>query len=250
VGDQVVVEVEAASFWSGKVTNVKGSEVTYEYGSNRSKRKATRDTVYVLAPRHVTVARSGDYAVCRTGHASWSPCTIKDVIGAMYTAEDQWGKVHNLGASDIIAPREPTRDNVKAKLEGQANDRVFLDAARAAGAPQRPEGWTPQPGDDVVALFEGSSWYGGRVRRVTPNKVQVAWDDNSKPSDRDYDEVAPKPETPQQVSVGQYVVARPRSGSLWDYYRVDSVEGDKVVLVDKNAAKRSVKTRDVLPLRR
>lgn len=247
-GDAVIVESGTAVYWAGKVVEVDGDKVKYEYGTNRSQGESERDRVYVVASDHRTVAREDDVAVCKTGPTNWNPCEIKRVDRGSYIADDLWGKMHTLEASEIVVPNEAGRERLREKLEEANQHRAFVQAARAAGWPRRPEGWTPRPGDDVVAKFTDASWYGGRIRRLTPTKIHIAWDDKSEPSQRDHDEVVPKPEAAQEVEAGQYVLGRPRRGTLWDYFRVESVDEKGVVIVDKDGRKRKVRQSDVIPL--
>ena len=247
-GDRVVVESGEATFWAGKVTKVDEAEITYEYGSNKSSSKAPKEKVYVVVANHKTNAKAGDHAICQTGATSWNPCLIKAINNGVYVATDQWGKDHNLGASEILLPNAGTKKNIGDTLAEAAKHRGFIEAAKGSGAPMRPEGWIPRPGDDVVAMFTASSWYGGRIRRVTPTKVQIAWDDKTTPSERNHDEVAPKPSDKQEISPGQFVLARPAKGTLWDFHRVETVEDESVVVVDKDGNKRTVKTSDLIPL--
>lgn len=247
-GDAVVVESGDATYWEGKVVKVESEQVTYEYGTNRSTGEAPRDRVYVVTQGHRTVAQEGDVAICKTGPASWNPCEVKRVADATYMAEDASGKTHTLSASEIVVPNEGGKARLLERFEAASKHRDFLRAARSAGPPRRPDGWTPKPGDEVVAKFTDASWYGGRIRRLTPHRIHIAWDDKSAPSERDYGEVAPKPETASEVEVGEYVLGRPRRGTRWDYYHVESVDDTGVLLVDKDGRKRRVRKSDVIPL--
>ena len=187
-------------------------------------------------------------AVCKTATASWNPCEVKRVADATYMAEDAVGKMHTLSAAEIVVPNEGGKTRLVEKLNDANKHREFLRAARRAGPPRRPEGWTPKPGDEVVAKFTDASWYGGRIRRMTPDRIHIAWDDKSTPSERDYDEVAPKPEKASEVEAGGYVLGRPRRGTRWNFYRVESVDETGVLLVDKDGRKRRVRKSDIIPL--
>ncbi|PIE05554.1 MAG: hypothetical protein CSA75_04135, partial [Sorangium cellulosum] len=210
VGDLVVVESGKANFWEGKVLRVEGSTVVYEYGVNRAKGEAEIHRVYVLKEGRQTAAKTNDMAVCKTGPAAWNACEIKRLERGVFVADDVWGKAHELNALDVIFPNEATRGRIKEKLGRASGHRDFINAAKAAGLPRKPEGWQPRPGDDIVAKFTDSSWYGGRIRRLTPTKIHVAWDDKSKPSERNHEQVAPKPKEAFEVREGQYVLGRPR----------------------------------------
>jgi hypothetical protein len=248
VGDDIVVESGSATFWAGKVVKLEDSKVVYEYGSNRSTGEAERDRVYVVAEDHRTVAHTDDLAICKTDPTSWNPCVVKREQQGAFLIDDSFGKEQKLSASEVIVPNAESRARIKEKLDKAFKHRDFVHAARAAGLPRRPDGWTPRPGDEIVAQFTDSSWYGGRIRRLTPTKIHIAWDDKSTPSERNHDEVAPKPEAPQEVREGQYVLGRPRRGSRWDYYLVVSVDERGVVLLDKEGRKRKVKKSDVIAL--
>lgn len=246
VGDSVVVESEEASFWSGRVVQVEGSKVVYEYGSGPSKGEAERDKVYAVEAS--SGVKDGDFVICQTGPGMWNGCLVKRVNGGAYVAEDCWGKPYNLTASQVIVPSSEARARIETKHHEASKPREFLKAAKGAGDPWRPEAWSPRPGEDIVAKFTDSSWYGGRIRRVTPTKVHIAWDDRMPPSERDYGDVAPRPSKPVTVQEGQYVIGRPRKGAKWDYFLVETVDDKGVLLVDKDGEKKKVKKRDVIPL--
>lgn len=247
-GDSVVVENEEGSFWAARVVREEGSKIVYEYGSGQSKGEAERDKVYAIGARAETVAREGDFAICQVGPGTWNGCLVKRVNGGAYVAEDFWGKPFNLTVSQVIVPSSETRARIESKHREASKPREFLKAASAAGDPWRPEGWSPRPGEDIVAKFTDSSWYGGRIRRVTPTKVHIAWDDRMPPSERDYGDVAPRPSKPIAIREGQYVIGRPRKGARWDFFLVESVDDKGVLLVNKDGEKKKVKGRDVIPL--
>ncbi|MDZ4064931.1 MAG: hypothetical protein U1E22_09730, partial [Coriobacteriia bacterium] len=247
-GDSVVVENEESSFWSARVVRVDGSKIVYEYGSGQSKGETEQDKVYAVGAGSASVAGEGEFAICQTGPGAWNGCMIKRVNGGAYVAEDFWGKSYNLTVSQVIVPRSEARGRIESKHREASKPREFLKAASGAGDPWRPEGWSPRPGEDIVAKFTDASWYGGRIRRVTPTKVHIAWDDRMPPSERDYGDVAPRPSKPIAVREGQYVIGRPRKGAKWDYFLVESVDDKGVVLVNKDGEKKKVKQRDVIPL--
>lgn len=248
VGDHVVVESEEASFWSGRVVQADGSKVVYEYGSGPSKGEAEMDKVYAVEASASMEAKEGDFVICQTGPGTWNGCLIKRVNGGAYVSEDGWGNPYNLTASQVIVPSSEARARIESKHHAGSKSREFLKAAKEAGDPWRPEGWSPRPGEDIVAKFTVASWYGGRIRRVTPTKVHIAWDDRMPPSERDYGDVAPRPSKPLAVREGQYVIGRPRKGAKWDFFLVEAVDDKGVLLVDKDGEKKKVKKRDVIPL--
>jgi hypothetical protein len=248
-GDEVVVESGKASFWRGKVVAVDANKVTYEYGSNRSTDKADKGDVYVIVKEgHTGTEKPGDHVICRSGSDSWDACKVKSVTGSVYVCDDAMGNSHNLAAVDVILPSPKTQANIKDKLETYARRRAFQTAAQAAGKPFRPAGFKPRIGQEVVALFAGSSWYGGKVTRIA-QKATVQWDDKSSPSERDLNDVAPKPTAPMKVAAGQYVIVRP-SGffTRWEFHKVDSVAGDSAVVADQDDKKKTVSTKDLIPI--
>lgn len=250
VGDEVVVESGKASFWKGKITKVEGNKVTYEYGSNKSTETVDKGDVYVVGnPDHKGVEKPGDYVICRTSTSYYGACVVKSVTGSVYVCEDSSGSSHNLSAADVILPKPATQANIKDRIDKETKHRNFLAAAKAAGKPARPAGWKPRPGADVVALFAGSTWYGAKVTKVAGNKATVQWDDKTSPSDRNFDEVAPKPTGAQKVAAGQYVILRPTGSSArWEFAKVDKVDGTSVVVLDQDDKSKTVNNKDLSPI--
>jgi hypothetical protein len=249
IGDEIIVESGKASFWKGKITKIEANRVTYEYGSSKSSDTADKGDVYVVeGADHKGIEKAGDHVICKTGSSYWGPCIVKSVNGPVYVCEDASGNSHNLSAPDVILPKPATQANIKERIERDARHRAFLAAAKAAGKPATPANWKPKPGADVVALFAGTTWYGGKVTKVG-SKVTVQWDDKSSPSERDPADVAPKPTGAQKVAVDQYVIVRPTGGSnRWEFHKVEKVEGASVVVADQDGKTKTVSNKDVSPI--
>lgn len=247
--DLIVIETDDATFWQGTVVKVVDETVTYAFGSNNSLSEAPIDKVYRIDESALTTSvRAHDYAICRTGPTVWNPCQVVSVQGSQLQAHDLYGKTHELKAADVLTPRADTLKRIEALAKTHAEHRSFIEQARATGSPKRPEGWDPKPGEDVVALFGETSWVGGRIRKVTPTLIQVAWDDKRPASSRKYDEVVPQPASAQQVEPGQYVLVRPKKGAEWTYHRVHSVDGRRITVTDQEGKQRQVTSRDVILL--
>jgi hypothetical protein len=246
VGDTVVVESGDATFVSGRVVKV-ADGVTYEQGSRKATAQSPKDRVYPVTSDQASKVSVNDFAVCRTAPTTWTGCLVKQQRQAVLEVEDALGKVYELPTADVLALREEARERIGRKHKEMADHRDFFAAVSRAKQPARPEGWEARPGDEIVARHDDGSWRGGRIRRLTPTKVHVSWDDKSPLSERDPAEVAPKPKKPQEVLPGQMVLARPRKGTVWDFFRVESVDGKGVVIVDRDGGSRKARKSDVIP---
>ena len=98
----------------------------------------------------------------------------------------------------------------------------MLRAAAKAGKPWSPSGWKAKVGDDVMAVWAVSTYYSGKVKSISADKVKVAWADGSEPSDAPMATTAAEPtaSTPLPAQ-GDYVLVK--SGSSWSYGQVTSV---------------------------
>jgi hypothetical protein len=246
VGDTVVVESGDATFVSGRVVKV-ADGVTYEHGPRKATAQSPNDRVYPVASDQPSKVNVNDFAVCKTAPHTWTGCLVKGERQGGLEVEDALGKSYELPTTDVLALRVEARERIGRKHKEMADHRDFFAAVSRAKQPARPEGWVARPGDEIVARHDDGTWRGGRIRRLTPTKVHVSWDDKSPLSERDPAEVAPKPKKAQDVQPGQMVLARPRKGTVWDFFRVESVDGKGVVIVDRDGASRKARKSDVIP---
>lgn len=246
VGDMVVVESGDASFVSGRVVKV-AEGVTYEHGPRKATAQSPKDRVYPVASDRASKVNANDFAVCRTAPNTWTGCLVKRERQGVLEVEDALGKSYELTTKEVLALREEARERIGLKHKEMADHRDFFAQVSRAKQPARPEGWEARPGDEIVARHDDGSWRGGRIRRLTPTKVHVSWDDKSPLSERDPAEVTPKPKKAQDVKPGQMVLARPRKGTVWDFFRVESVDGKGVVIVDRDGGSRKARKSDVIP---
>ena len=82
-------------------------------------------------------------------------------------------------------------------------------------------------GDVVVARWTGNSFYEGTIESKSGSKITVKWNDGSKASDVDKDDVyaIPTNNDKPDVSVGDMVLAKVGSASYWNGAEITSVGG-------------------------
>ncbi len=247
VGDAVVVESDDATFVSGRVIKV-AEQVAYEHGPRKATAQSSKDRVYLVVPTPGSEVNVNDFAVCKTTPTTWTGCLVKREGQGVLEVEDALGKAYELPTTDVLSLRKEAQERIGRKYKDMADHRDFFAAVSRARRPVRPEGWEARPGDEIVARHDDGTWRAGRIRRLTPTKVHVSWDDKSPLSHRDPAEVAPRPKKPQEVEPGQMVIARPRRGTVWDFFRVQSVDDKGVVIVDRDGASRKARKGDLIPL--
>ena len=244
MGENVLVEKEDGQFVQGRVVK-DGDPITVEYGGRKTKIRVSDDRVYGLGSRAAAVTIN-DFAACKTAPDTWVGCLIKQVASGRVEVEDAQGKTYDLAEGDVVGLREETRRRIGQKHKELSEHRDFFAAMNQQTRPYQPPGWEPKPGDEVVARHEDGSWRGGRIRRITPTNVHVSWDDKSPLSIREAREVTPKPKKPQDVQPGQMVLARPRKGSVWELYRVQSIDAKGVLIVDQDGRSRKARKSELI----
>lgn len=247
IGDMVIVESGSANFIEAKVVRVDGDRIGYEYGTRKTAGEAKLHSVMALREGRAAPV-DGQRLICRTALQNWNCCVVKGLSGPKFMVEDEWGKPHTLELSDLVIAPPTIEKNIGIRLERAAKNRAFLEAVKASGKPYRPEGWKPRKGDLVIALFAGEAWYQAKVISVDDKKLRVLWEDQFSPSDRSYDEVAPRTGKRPSAVAESFVLVRPSSGTRWEPWRVESVAKKTLILVDREDRKKNVSPADVIPI--
>lgn len=83
-------------------------------------------------------------------------------------------------------------------------------------------------GDTVVAKWSSGSFYEGKVESVDNTKIKVAWLDGSSPGDVDTIDVyeIPASGSKPEVKVGDMVLAKTGTGTVWSGAEITGIEGD------------------------
>lgn len=251
VGDEVVVQDDIAVFRHGRVLQVTESGVNCEFSADRSSAQIPSSRVVRLSNDVKVPWKQGDWGVCKTSPSHWEGCAIVHVNNDTIDVLDESSARHRLAPSEIARPTEVMIATIKKRYRGDvasAMAQVPSVSASALLVPKvpPPAQYEPKPGDEVLAKRDDGQWYGGRVRRITPTKVHVVWDDKQPWSQFDYGVVLPKPSTLAQVQPGQQVLAPTKTKGKWETFRVKETQGRHVILLDDQQQERKVRLRDVL----
>ncbi len=264
VGAEIVAAVTPITFSQGTVVAVEGDDVTFELGrADRETGERARKKVAAIDAHRIgedAPVTAGEHLVCNVAPAgpppapspAWYPCRVTEVAGTTVRVIDHYGDRHELTAPRWVKPRPELQKALAAFIETELAHRAFDRAFEAAGTPHRPPGWRPVVGAEVVIHFVGTSFYGGKVVEVFPDKGKVRvdfagdrWSDRDVPSAA----VAPVPETELAVDVGQFALVRPAAADeRWEPHKVTGVGGAGVQTVDRDGAAHEVPRRDLLPM--
>lgn len=248
VGDTVVAKWASGSFYEGKVESLDGNKAKVKWNDGSNPSDVDMSDVYMIPESGAKPdVKAGDMVLAKVqSNSYWSGAEVTEVKGDVYVVKAVGSSsATNLDGNKIIKVTPATAATFKDKVD--SND--FLKEAQAKN-PTAPDGYKPKKGDKVVALWATNSWYSGKVNDISGDKVSVAWDDGSKPSDADMDKVMPAPNASntKMPESGQHVLAKPESGSRWQYGKVTEVKADSIVIKNSRGENRTLKMGDFIPL--
>lgn len=275
-GTPVVAAVTTVSFRAGTVVRSDDQQVTIALaspsdtaegtaGSALPRQTVKREAVWPIvsldahAVTRETAKQGGEHGICKveiTGRAgaspAWHACEITGGAGGKLRVRDAYGNRHTVAPDEVVLPDPPVREGIATYLATEKRHREFDEAIDKAGRPHRPPEWDPTEGQRVVVHFVGPSWYGGEIleHKRDKRKVRVRYDGGTW-DDRDLSplEVAPVPSTALPVRVGGYALVRPDEPTeRWEPVRVERVEGDTVVGVDRDDVERRIPNDRLIPL--
>lgn len=270
VGDELIVKDTIGEFRLARIVQVNDASVLCEFAADRSKAEIPKDLV-------ARVSASGyepgvnEFVICQTTVSHWEGCHVQQRTGETFVVRDESGVTRTLEAAKIVQPSPTMAQRIKQRFEqnttrdrprtaersvaANTNQAVSAPAHNTAAAataaatvpvaePAPP--YEPRPGDEVLAKREDGSWYAGRIRRLTPTKVHVVWDDKQPWSQCEYGDVVQKPSNPAQVEPGQRVLAASKPSGKWEYFQVREVDKRHAIVEDSNGEQRKVRRRDML----
>ncbi|MGD9590135.1 MAG: hypothetical protein AB7Q37_12650 [Pyrinomonadaceae bacterium] len=240
-GDTVVGKWAKNSFYEGTVESITDSKVKIKWPDGSSPSEIDKGDVFVIpkagAKPDVTV---GEMVLAKINPGTyWSGAEVTKVEGEVITVKGiDVDRTANLATDKVIKIPAP----IAADLKEKSGSNDFLKLARSK-KPTMPTDYTPKSGEQVLAEWATASWWQGKVQKVSGDKVTIAWEDGSKPSDVELKKVMPYPRSSdtQVPQPNQYVLVKPESGSKWIYAQVTSAETGAVQIKDAEGKSRTVK---------
>ncbi|NNE98084.1 MAG: DUF4537 domain-containing protein [Pyrinomonadaceae bacterium] len=241
LGDTVVARWSGNSFYEGQVQTIDGGKITIGWEDGSSPTKVDESDVYPLpkvgAKPDVAV---GDMVLAKVGSSTyWNGAEITKIDGEVYAVKTvENAESANVDANKIIKISPATASNLKEK----AGSTDFLKDATSK-KPTIPSDYKPKVGDKVLAQWAANSWWSGKVTKVVGDKTTIAWEDGSKPSAVDRGSVMayPDPAGAKMPSEGQFVLAKPVSGSKWVYAQTVAVKDKSIEVKHASGDTRTVK---------
>ena len=248
VGDTVVAKWTGNSFYEGKIEAIDSGKITVKWNDGSNASKIDESDVYPMPktgnPPDVAV---GEMVLAKIGSSSyWNGAEILEIEDGVYgvkTVEN--ARTSSVDANKIIKITPATAANLKRK----AGSTDFLKDAKTK-KPEIATNYKAKKGDKVLAQWATNSWWSGKVTKSSGGKTTVAWDDGSKPSAVNSDKVMPYPNAASAKSpaTGQFVLAKPESGSKWVYAQTVSVKDKNIEIKDSKGKTRMVKVGECVPL--
>ncbi len=245
-GDTVVFKISPESYGESKIDSVDGTRYKIPYGSNINSVDET--DIYAL-PKvgEKPNVKAGDFVVAKRGNELyWTPSEVVKVTDNTIEVAAISGGSSSLAPEKIIAVRPAAVEELK-KLKAQ---KAFATKAQSM-RPTTVGSYTPKPGDRVVAVWGGSSWYTSKVISVNGDKVKLDWD-NFADTEVSLEKIAPYPKvgsTGAPVNVGGIVLVKPKyEQGTWNFAEVTSVDGQNIGVKFGDGETRSIRTDEYVAL--
>jgi hypothetical protein len=226
VGDTVVARWGGTSWAEGKLESIDKDEAKIVWTEDASKSDVELKDVFLKpAPDALINVKSGDYTVVKGVGNWWQEAEIREVNGSVIKAKFIYNnEVVNLSADKVLAISPTVAEDIK----DTAAQQNFLTKAQEH-FPLQPAGYKPKAGDRVLAPWTSTSWYPGKVKSVSDDKVLIAWEAGMAPDEVVIDKVVPFPtaDAAQAAAVNDFVLLKPAGGS-WTYGQVTSVSGTSI----------------------
>jgi hypothetical protein len=240
-GDRVVVEQTAASFFEGRVLEVRGGELVVEKGEERDLVTVARADAYAIVARE---ARAG-LAICEVARSRWVGCRIEQTNGRLHATDVELAP---LELARTLAPSALTELNLQRAFERATRRAAFRRGLAAAGDPRAPKGYAPSPREHVVARRQGA-WHGAVVVELQDGGARLRWETDGRESEVRVENMVPEPRGDSPPRRGAFALARPPAPSgAWSAVRIESVGPADVIVVDENESRRTLTARDLLLL--
>jgi len=248
LGDTVVAKWTGNSFYEGQVQTIDNGKITVGWEDGSTPSKVDETDVYSLpragAKPDVAV---GDMVLAKVGSSSyWNGAEIMKIDGEVYSVKTvENAKEANIDGNKIIKISPATASNLKKK--GGSTD--FLKEAQSK-KPEIPADFKPKNGEKVLAQWATNSWWSGKVQKISGDKTTIAWEDGSKPSEIKTSDIMPYPTAAnsKMPAEGQFVLAKPESGSKWGYAQTVSVKDKDIEIKEASGKTKTVKAGEVVPL--
>lgn len=243
-----MVERAQAEFFQARVLAVSEATLKVQTSDDGEPVVVARSDAYRVPPSEHRFAL-GDPAICNEGDVRWVPCRVSRVTpdGVTATLESQEDRAFARG--QVIAPTAVTALDVQRRFDVVAAQRRFLDAARGAGEPARPGGWTPALREPVIGR-RSTGWFSAHVAgRLDDGGVRVAWDGRERESSLPGAYIVPAPPFVHAFARGEFALLRPpTAGEPWRRVRVDGPGVDEAIVVGEDGQRQHVAARGLVPL--
>jgi len=247
-GDMVVAKWAKNSFYEGTVESINDSKVKVKWPDGSSPSEVDKSDVFVIPKAGAKpVVAVGELVLAKINPGTyWSGAEVTKVEGEVISVKGiDTEKTANLSTDKVIKVPAP----IAADLKEKAGSNDFLKTARSK-KPTMPTDYTPKSGEQVLAEWATSSWWQGKVQKVDGDKVTIAWEDGSKPSDVEVKKVMPYPKASdaKMPEANQFILVKPESGSKWVYAQTVSADAGTVQIKDADGKSRVVKPGDFVLL--
>ena len=244
VGETVVFKTGPINYSEGKVEKVDGGKYEIRAGNNIGKADAA--DVYAL-PK--TGAKSdikpGDFVVAFANEIYWTGSEVVNVTADLVEVEKASGGKLNVAHDKIIKVSPTAIADIKQNVQIKA----FDDLGKTK-KPVTPKNWKPKSGDKIAAQWSFGSWHTAIIKTVTPNKIDIDWQNGWNDGTVAADKIAAYPNASDAPpKIGDYVIIKPQSDmSEWKFATVTAVNGQESELKLADGKTQKLKIGDFIVL--
>ena len=245
VGDSVIAKWSSSSYHEGKVKSIDGTKAKIIWAGEQSEEDVDMTNVYPL-PKAKTEVTAGDFVLAKSIDSdAWYNAQVEKIgDGFIEVKQTSEANTFKTPADRIIKVSGITAEDFKKEL---AETNFTSEATK-----HRPivlDNYVPKVGEKVLAEWTENNWYTGKVKKVSADKINIAWLDNSNPSDVSLAGVAPLPEGNSELpSANDYILVK-ENNNHWLYAQVISAIGNNIEVKFADRENQTIKSSDFAMLR-
>ncbi len=251
-GDHVVVEPRASEFFEARVLEVKRDKMKVEQLDTGESHLVAIADAYLLSKSRAELA-AGQFAVCKRAAKKWEACQIDQVLAKGVKARSPEGDVFTLKPADALPASPITVLNIRRNFARHKKFREFTAAVAKAGSPAVAAGWRAGPKERVIVRAK-EGWFSAQIVEIEDEGYRVRFAADGRDGETARSKVIPEPPYKHvELRQGQFALVRPKTtAGAWRPYlivRIAEDKDDEVEVEDGSGRKRSVVSRDLVPLR-
>lgn len=244
IGETVVFKTGLINYTEGKVEKLDSGKYEIRAGNNIAKADAA-DVYFLPKTGAKADVKTGDFVVAFANEIYWTGSEVKNVTADLIEVEKASGGKLNVAHDKVIKVSPTAIADIKQNVETKA----FEDLGKTR-KPVLPKNWKPKSGEKIAAQWSFGSWHTAIIKTVTPNKIDIDWQNGWNDGTVATDKIAAYPKAADAPpKVGDYVIIKPQSDiSEWKFATVTAINGQEAELKLADGKTQKLKIGDFITL--